>query len=483
MMHWLRSTGLRLILSIGLAFALWVYVSFRENPSDTAVYQDVPVKIDNLGPSLITVDRNGLPTANQATITVSAEGPQNLLQSLRQSDVHAFADVTNLGAGDHQVPINVSTTRDGLSRILFKADPSLIPIRIEQVITKTVPLTVEVEGNVPFSFEQREPELSSAGKRIERITVSGPENRIERIATAQISANVNQLTANYNSPRPIEPVDENGNVITGVTITPASVDVLIPIVSSVGIKRVPIIPMVEGSPASGQLVSSIAVTPEFVTLTGSSGSLDAVQSIATEPVPIAGGSGTISRTVKLQPPAGVTLLASEPSSVEVVINTEPIAQAFSTTLPAEVVAINVGQGLTVSISPNIVQLRLSGDTSTISTLNTRQIQGTVDMSGSGPGVYTLTPSFSLPEGITLSGLPRVTVTLRQEPTATSTPAPPTGTPVPDTTAEPPTSTPAPATTAEPPTSAPAEPPTSAPAETTQAQQEAPAATAEPTSTP
>ena len=60
-MTWLRTTGLRLLLSIGLGFALWVFVSFTQNPDQSTSFDSVPVDIEGLEPSLVVVDQQGLP--------------------------------------------------------------------------------------------------------------------------------------------------------------------------------------------------------------------------------------------------------------------------------------------------------------------------------------------------------------------------------------------------------------------------------------
>ena len=39
----LRVQGLRLLLSIGLAFALWIFVSFTQNPDQRSAFEGVPV--------------------------------------------------------------------------------------------------------------------------------------------------------------------------------------------------------------------------------------------------------------------------------------------------------------------------------------------------------------------------------------------------------------------------------------------------------
>lgn len=455
-MNWLRAAGLRLLLALGLAFSLWVYVSFRENPDETASYSGVPVEVENLATGLVTVDRNGLPVATQPTVNITGQGQQTIIQTLKLSDVRAFADLSGLGPGEHQVPVNVTTTRSGLARLTFSSNPNLLAFRIEQEIISTVPITIEVNGNVPFSYEQRTAQASVDNKPIEKVTVRGPQSRVERVAFARATVNVNQLTANYNSPRPLQPIDASGGVISGVTVLPENVDVLVPIVSSVGIKRVPVVPQIVGQPAQGHVVTNVSVNPEFVTLTGSSGPLDNVRNASTNPVDIAGLSGVISRTVNIRMPSGVALVENEPQQVIVNIRTAPINQPFSISLPAQVLPVNVPPGLTVNISPNIVQVGLSGSAGQISALGANALQGTIDLRNVAPGTYTLAPAFNLPQGITITQQPRVTVTLRVQPSPVPTNTPvisPTAALAPEATAAPtnapqPTNTPTtPASTA------------------------------------
>ena len=467
MMTWLRTAGLRLLLALGLAFSLWLYVSFRENPNDTTAYQSVPVEVEGLAPGLITVDRNGLPISTQSTVTINADGPQSIMQGLRPSDVRAFADLTGLGPGERSVPVNVATTRTGFARINFSADPSLLPFRIETEITHTAALTIEVAGTVPFSFEALAAQASVDGKPVTQVQIRGPQNRIERVTAVRATANVNQLTANYESPRPLEAIDASGASVSGVAITPAMVNVLVPIVSSVGIKRVPVIPQVVGNPASGQILASISAKPEFITLTGSSGPLDRVRNTITAPVDVSGISGVITRTVQLQLPSDVAPLANEPTSIVVTITTAAIERPFTVTLPVSVVATNIPGGVFISLSPSIVPVQISGTSDRISSIDTNTLQGTLDLAGLNPGSYTLTPTFNLPPGVSVTNQPRVTVTLRAIPTPQPTAVPtaaPTAATTPETTGTPsataapstipalPTTSPAPtaATTAPPP---------------------------------
>lgn len=456
-MNWLRTTGLRITLSVGLALALWIFVTFTENPDTTVVYENVPVRIEGLAPGLIVVNAEGAPRANPPTVDVTVSTDETTAGTIRLSDLKAFVDLSGREPGEHVVPLNVDATRPGLAQAQFVAEPRNLPIRIDQEITRTVPVDVAVLGNVPFSFEQGSPVATVRGQPVTTADVRGPQNRVELVAEAQATADIDRLTANYNSPRPLEALTGDGQVVEGVTIEPATVDVLVPIRSSVGIKRVPVIPQVSGTPAAGFAVVSVTVEPQFVNLTGGSGALDTVQSVQTEAVNIDGASRTISTTVELVRPSEAVLGEGEPRNAVVTVAIAPIARPFTVTVPVPVQAVNVPDDLQISLSPQLVQLTVSGLAGQIAQIGPTQLLGTVDVGNLGPGTYQITPTFNLPEGVTIDGDgPTVTVTLRRP--ATDTPQPtaapeeqgpeqatgtprPTGTPPPATETEEPTATP------------------------------------------
>jgi YbbR domain-containing protein len=453
-MSWLRTTGLRLLLAIGLGFALWVFVSFTENPEQTSSFAEVPVEIEGIAPDLVRVDEQGLPRENRPTVDITIEGDEATVQRVQPGELRAFVDLEGLGPGEHaNVPVSVVPNRQGLQRLNFTADPAFLSFRLEQVITRTVPLTDVILGDVPFSFEQEPARLTAQGQPINSVEIRGPQSRVERVTIARVTASVGGLTANYSSPRPVEPLAEDGEVVEGVTVTPTSVNVLVPIVSSAGIKRVPIVPNVVGSPASGYIVTGVSVEPQFVRLAGSAGPLDTIQSVGTADITIEGARGTITRTVELRPQSNTSLASGEPNTATVRVQIAPIAGAFQITLPVPVQVVDQPDGLLVSISPQVVQLTLAGDAARLGSINPGDLVGIVSMSDAAPGSYTREPVFQLPAGISVVGTPpRVTVTLRAPPTA----EPPTPT---EETPEPPASeTPAAETPTEPaPTAAPETP--------------------------
>ncbi len=414
-----RTIGLRLLLALVLSFALWVFVSYTQNPDRRARFDTVPVEVDGLGAGLVLVDSNGLPRTTRPSVSVTVEAAADELQNVGQPDLRAFQDVTDLTAGQYVIDVQVETTRTDRLRLKFATDPFRLPLRIEQAITRTVGLTVTVSGIVPFSFEALEANATARSQTIREVSVTGPQNRVERVVGARALADIDRLTSTYNSPRTLEAVDADGKVVDGVSIDPPQVLVQIPIVSSVGVKRVPIVPALSGEPASGYVVAGVAVEPQLATLTGSSGPLDGVQNITTAPVSVDGATRTFTRTVALQEPERARLRFGEPTTAVVTVRITQLDRPFQVTLPVTVQAIDIEGGLLVSLSPAAIPFTLQGRSTNLGKLDATTLIATVSLRGLGPGVYLITPQIKLPDGITLAiPPPQLTVTLRAIPTAT-----------------------------------------------------------------
>lgn len=422
----IRATLLRVALALGLSFAMWAFVSFSQNPEETVTFPEIPLETTGLADGLVLVDSNGLPSSSLPLVSVSLRTDSEQLASLRPVDFRAIADLTGLGSGEHIVPVNVRTTRSNISFELVAGgvEPSAVPIRLEQQSSKQVPIDVEVRGNLPFSFESGTPRVTSGGSPIESVEVTGPQSRTERVAGARADANIEQLRATYLAPLTLTAIDAAGQAIEGVRLDPGTVTVQIPINPVVGLKLVPIEPAIAGLPGAGYEVRGVLVEPPLIALTGSSGSLDAVEVLATGPVNIAGATGDVVRTVQILFPQNTAPRPGEPASARVTVQVDPLSLPFQAQLPAQVSLAGVGAGLSASVSPQVLIVTLTGTSESLAGLAQAPLRASVDAGGLGPGAYTLAAAVQLPDGVTLVGdPPTVQVTLRA-PQATPTPAAP-----------------------------------------------------------
>ncbi|WP_305082496.1 YbbR-like domain-containing protein [Oscillochloris sp. ZM17-4] len=433
----LRAMTLRALLALGLSFALWAFVSFSQNPEELVPFEGLTPQVVGLGSDLVIVDANGLPNPTLPSVNVTLRTDRNQRAELRPVDIRTVVDLTGLGSGEHIVPVNVQATRSTIS-FTVPADgvtPSAIPFRIEEIMTGTVPIDLKVAGNLPFSFERGEPQITFSGVPIGAVQITGPQNRVQRVTAAQTTANIEQLRASYQAPLSLVAVDENGQTVDGVQISPGTVNVRIPITSVVGLKLVPVQASIVGLPASGYVITAVQVDPPLIALTGSSGPLDAVLVLETEDVDIGGARGSLVRQARISFPAGTSPQLGEPSSAKVTVLISPVSQSFQVTLPAEVAVGGVGGGMLMSVSPNSVSVTITGSSAFLDQLAQQPLKANVDVSGLGPGSYQLPVTVSLPSGVRLAGEPpSVTVVLRTPPPSPTSPASPTAEPPTDVTA-------------------------------------------------
>jgi YbbR domain-containing protein len=447
---------------------MWVYVTYTENPDRSASFDGLPVTVRNLAPDLVIVDQNGAPRPDQKSfsqVNVTVKTDKSTLSTLSQRYLSPFIDLEGIDTpGDHAVKVQVELADDDI-RVsdfsLIETEPEFLSVRFEKWITATVPLTIDVQGNLPFSFERGDPQVTFNGEAISKVDVEGPENRVGQVASARATANIEQLRANYVSSLQLTALDKNNQEVSGINLSPSVVRVYIPIRSVVGLKRVPVLGNIEGSPAPGYVVTDIRSDPQLVSVSGSSGRLDEIDRIETTPISINGRTGVFTERVALVFPPGVSRHFSEESHVEITVTIEPLAHTFQVVLPFTIDVVGIPSGWIASLNPRFVQVPIAGPEEMLSQITPSQLFATIDMSGETPGVYTRVPNISLPEGFQLAGdIPSVEVTISAPATATPqpTPQPPTATPSPENTPTeeirlPPTLSPVPSDTPsrEPPT--------------------------------
>ncbi len=442
-----RATLLRVTLSVGLSFSLWAFVSFSQNPEESVTFPDLPLEATGLEEGLVIVDTNGVPTQALPQVDVALVTDRRQLAQLRPVDVRAVIDLSDLGPGDHIVPVNVRPTRNNISFTPRLVDPSSVPIRLEQLSVRQAPINLQVQGNLPFSFERGEPKITYAGQPIELVEVRGPLSRVERVIAAVATANIEQLRATYLAPLGLTAMDVRGQPVEGVQLAPATVTVEIPIKPVVGLKLVPVQPTVVGLPAPGYVIVGVTVNPPLIAVAGSSGPLDLVDVLRTEPINVSGARALVEQTAPIIFPEGTSPREGEPDQVRVTVQVAPVSLPLQIQLPAPVTLAGLAPGLQASVNPPALELTLAGTSQALATLSQSPLRAVVDVSGLGPGGYRLPVRVDLPPGVSLSETPpEVQVTLRFPLAPTTTPEPGglEATPTPE-----PGATPAPGVTPEP----------------------------------
>ena len=172
------------------------------------------------------------------------------------------------------------------------------------------------------------------------------------------------------------------------------------------------VPQVQGSTADGYKVTSVTVDPEKMTVAGKQDVLETVTSLSLDAVTIGdtnnASSFTVEESVKL--PTGVKLIG-DTDKVSVSVNIEQVVEKRFTIDSIE--TSNLGSGLKVSkIDASSVAIKVSGVTSELNELSTRNMKAVLDLNGKGEGTYSIQVTVEVPKGTVTEVSPKeISVTI------------------------------------------------------------------------
>jgi YbbR domain-containing protein len=413
-LRWLAKNFGTLLTAFILAVIVWVSAVVASDPNEEHVLaRPVPIEIIGQDPNLQIMGE--VPS----TVTLALRAPSTVWTQLNNDpqSVTAKVDLSNLGPGEHIVPVEVQIVPH-LVRLISQ-DPEQVTVSMDSIVSQVFPVTLVVTGNPPVGYQAQTPILNP-----EVVQVTGAESLVSQVKQAHINLDI--TNANQTITRDIIPqlLDAEGRVVNGLTISPESVSVTQPIVLLGGYRYVIVRAVTVGQVATGYRVTNIFATPIGVVAFSSNPELvnDLPGYIETQPVDLTGKEDDFETLIDLNLPEGITVVGD--SKVLVQVSIAMVESSLAISLPVEV--IGLAPGMTVSVNPVVVNVILSGPVPVLNTLGPTDVRVVVDLTGYDVGTYQFTPQVNiLPDRVQLSSiLPamvEVTITIAPTPTQTLTP--------------------------------------------------------------
>ena len=394
------------ILSLLLAILIWIIAS-QEN--DPALLQSFPLPVDIVGQ---TEDSN-LDISTE-TIIVVVEAASSVMQTLEPDDFSAVIDLRDVIVGEEiALPVTVNTKTSGVS--INSYSPETVDVLLEQLVTKDVPVVLDIRGSVARGHTQGDPLIDPA-----TITVVGTAEQVEPLDAARVTVFLNNVRDTFTStPFPVF-YDRQGQIasVSGLDkVSAESVAVTIPVEESADFAEKIIDVDWSGSPADGYRLLSINVEPPSALLQGSPSQLNALTQLSTEPIDITGLTETFVQPVTLELPTGITLDAVQGYTVTVEI--EPIFTTAVYNRPIEFQGVE--EGMDAIATPEEARVVLFGPLPILDSLTEDEVHVAVDAFGLVTGTYSLEPVITFPErGLELRSIQPPLITVEITPTMTNT---------------------------------------------------------------
>jgi YbbR domain-containing protein len=405
------------LLALVLGVAVWVSAVTGADPNEVRTYpQPVPIEVIGQDPALVLT--NELPS----TMQVSLRAPRSVWETLTSRDdaVQAILDLSGLSAGEHMQEVQISVAMRPYQLVL--ANPATVPVVLELLSTQTFPLSLSLSGQPAAGYQ-----VGEATMELTEVVVSGPQSILRQAARARVLVNLDGVRETIDETIPIQILDEQTEILQGLTINPASVGVNIPISQQGGFRDVAVKVIVQGQQAPGYRIENITVIPPVITIFASDPELvNALPGVVeTQPLNLDERREDISTRLSLNLPENITVVGAQ--TVQVQVSISPIQS--SVTLLNQPINVNgLAEALAAQVFPETVDVIFSGPLPVLDALTSKDVTVSVNATGLGIGSYQLEPEVDvlvdnvLVESI-LPGTVEVVITPPLTPTITPFPTP------------------------------------------------------------
>jgi YbbR domain-containing protein len=387
------------IVSLVTATALWVAVTDAENPAEVRQFNAaIPIEPINVPQGLAVA------SLSQQAVSIRVSSSEETFNELTTANFVARIDL----AGVHELFTTSLVTVDVVNREdeidIAETTPQFVDVTLEQETTRQVPVQVNRNGSPLPGYVVTALEANPLTVR-----VRGASSRIQQVESAAIDVNLTGLRTNLEAQYRLTARDGRGADIGGVIFEPASAQVNVALQQREITVPVAVQPQIRGSVGEGYQLNGVSVEPLVVSVTGPQDAVQAVTPISTEPIDISGITSDITRTVRLQPPANVSLARDR---VSVSFNVEPSQGERVFAVAPEV--DNVSNNLRPMLQTTAVNVTIRGEEPALRRLAPGAVRVRANASGLPEGVHVVNAEVSLPEGVTLISFdpPQVILILR-----------------------------------------------------------------------
>ncbi|NTW72258.1 MAG: YbbR-like domain-containing protein [Eubacteriaceae bacterium] len=366
-------TNVKIVISIIISVALWIYVIGDQDPRQNQRYNNIPVEITN---EEVLAERGLVLTENvDYTVDITVNGRTSSLYELKWTNIKAKINVGDINKkGSYDLAVEISGIPEGID--LISITPSQITVDVDRMGDDTKAVMIEITGAPKEG-------MSTLGYTTDPASVSldGPEDVLSSIKMISGKVDVDGADKDVAKTSELKAYDADGNEISNVKIFPSKVDVVV----SIGkVAKVDVQTVTQGSLPEGYAIKSITAVPSSVTIGAKSEILGGVTSVKTEPIDISSFTGNVEKTVGLVLPEGVSIINGN-NAIKVSITIEKVVRKQF--VISRIRTINKPSDLVIDDNQfdMDVQVTLTGLESDINKLTTDKIILYTDLKGIGTG--------------------------------------------------------------------------------------------------
>ncbi len=406
----MKNKFLSVLLSVTIAFGLWLYVITVDTPDFTDTVYDIPVTFT--GESVLNEKGLILTATPDTTVDLTLSGNRSDVIKCDRSNVTVKVDLAKVyEAGEHELEYNISYP-SGVSNNAFDVEkmPGTVTVSIGKWSRKEVPVQVICEGKVPSGYIA---DTENVVKDYAAVTIEGPASAVDQIEKALIRVDLDDQKESISESYRYTLADAYNNPVDAqfieVNVEEIHLDMKIQCTKDVSL----VIKLVDGGGATSTN-SVLNYSPKTIKVAGSEQVLAELESIVLGTINLGEYLETTEFTYTIPELEGVTNLSGI---------TEVTAKLSFPTLKMQEFTVeqfqiaNVPEGMKAELITAKLTIQVRGPSADVMRLKPEDIIATVDFTDAQLGTSTFKVNVSFADTFSTLGAVgscTVTATVTQE---------------------------------------------------------------------
>ena len=377
------------ILSVFLAFFVWLAVTNISNPDVTAS-KEVPLEVLNED-VLSTNGKTYELIDNRSTVTVAYKVRTLDAGSISASDFRAYIDLADMYEPTGAVPVKVDVKNNKVDAVTAK--PTVIRVTTEDIQQKKFDLTAYTEGKTESGYREGTVNIVPSS-----IYVSGPESQVGRISTVGITIRLDGANSDLSGTAQIQCFDANRNKITlddRVSLSRSEADYTLSILK---VKTLGLNFETEGRVADEYRFTGIESNVNSVDVVGLKSDLAEINAIniPKSELNMDGASADKEVTIDLNKSLPENVELADPNSkIRVTLKVEPLETRNIALKTSKIRQVGASSRYSYQYDRDSINLSIKGLKEDLDQLTDDSLEAEVDVSDMGPGTHPGTVTFEL----------------------------------------------------------------------------------------
>ena len=374
-----------LLISFILALFIWIFASFQRDPIVQRSYIQVPIEFRN-PENLLFLDEP------RRTATIFIRAPESEFSRFTRDEITLFTDLQGLEIGNHFVNLQVEIANQHLVSVAA-ISPNQILVRLDRETYRERAIHVEFLGELLPGFYFSGYSILET----ENATVYGPTNELDAVSKIEASLLLSGQRNSFQEIVNLSATDSEGEIISSLRIVPEQVTISVEVSVRDDVHQIAVHqpPLDFSSLPWGYYPSSIRYEPQFIFVSGTPEQLASLpEYLSTESVDLSNRTEDFEIEVPINLPAGLEIIGDTKSIlVDIGIEAQEGYREFE---ELDVDVVGLLDGVYATLNPNKVSVYLAGPLPILRTIDKDLILVQVDVSDMTLGFHSKPPRVVLP---------------------------------------------------------------------------------------